>query len=141
MADITGYWEFHRACPAEQMTIGLVGDTGALLESTITPLGSTDSTPINGNYDASTNAISFNDARQPGEILFVSFYTGYVMLTEEGSPCAMAGTYQEAELIFRESSINQNLDIAAAGPGLTIASPTIYAAWYAVWQGPINIIQ
>ena len=136
MADIIGFWEFHRACPAENMNIGQVSDTGALVGS-IAPGGGTDPfASINGNYNANTNAISFNDARQPGDTLFVSFYTGYVMLTEQGGPCAMAGTYQEAELIFQEGSVNQDRDIAAVGPGLPIAFPTIHAAWYAIWQGP-----
>lgn len=131
MADISGYWEFHRACPAENMTILGVGDTGALVDSDINNI------PINGNYDATTNAISFNDARRPGAILFVSFYTGYVIPTGEGGACAMAGTYQEAELIFEESTIDRDRDIAAVGPSLTIAYTTLHAAWYAIWQGPI----
>jgi hypothetical protein len=131
VADITGTWEFHRACPAETMYISGISDTGALVGSSI------DNVPINGNYNAATNAISFNDARRPGETLFVSFYTGYVIPNEEGGACAMAGTYQEAELIFEESSIDRDRDIAAVGPGLTVAYPTIHAAWYAIWQFPV----
>lgn len=130
MADISGYWEFHRACPSEDMNINEVSDTGALLYSAIN--GRT----INGNYNATTNAISFNDAR-PGQILYVSFYTGYVLLNEEGGPCAMAGTYQEAELIFEESGTDSDRDAAEAAPGITIPITTFHSAWYAIWTGPI----
>jgi hypothetical protein len=113
------------------MYISDVSDTGALVGSSI------NNVPINGNYNAATNAISFNDARQPGDTLFVSFYTGYVIPNEEGGACAMAGTYQEAELFFEESGIGQNRDIATIASNLTVAYPTIHAAWYAIWRDPI----
>jgi hypothetical protein len=113
------------------MYISGISDTGALVGSDINNI------PINGNYNAATNAISFNDARWPGDRLFVSFYTGYVIPNEEGGACAMAGTYQEAELIFEEGGIGRDRDITAVGPGLTVAYPTIHAAWYAIWQYPV----
>jgi hypothetical protein len=133
MADITGSWEFHRACPAEDMFIGGVDSTGALVGSTINNIS------IHGNYNAATEAISFNDARQPGDTLYVSFYTGYVMPNSEGGACAMAGTFQEAELIIEGSGLDRNRDIDEAGPGLTVAFPIVHGAWYAIWKQPIIV--
>ena len=132
MANISGYWEFHRACPAEEMGIFGVDNTGALLNSSI------NNAPINGNYNATTNAISFNDARQPGATLFVSFYTGYVMPDGQGGACAMAGTFQELELIFEQAL--SAAPTPSPGPS-PIPHPTVYntvyGAWYAIYQGPI----
>jgi hypothetical protein len=119
MAAISGYWEFHRACPAQSLTIVGVDDAGALYEANI------DDETIHGHYDTNTNRITFNDARQPGETLYVSFYTGYVMPTEDGSACAMAGTFSEQELIFEPN------------PGWRITIPTFHGPWYAIWKGPI----
>jgi hypothetical protein len=116
------------------MGINGVDDTGALLESYI------EGVQIHGQYDAATNRITFNDARQPGETLWVSFYSGYVMPTGEGGVCAMAGTYTEQELIFEEGAIARgvsNRDVA--GLGGILVRPTLHAAWYAIWQG--NIIE
>lgn len=133
MVDITGSWEFHRACPSEDMFIGGVDHTGALVGATINDIS------INGNYNAATETISFNDARHPGDTLFVSFYTGYVMPNAEGGACAMAGTFQEAELIVEGSSIDRNREIAEAGPGLTVAFPLVHGAWYATFKAPIIV--
>lgn len=37
--------------------------------------GTIDGMTVHGHYDPNTNRITFNDARQPGDTLFVSFYT------------------------------------------------------------------
>ena len=114
LADISGYWEFHRACPSEQMTILGVGGSGQLEFSSI------ENEPIEGHYDAATNAISFDDARHPGELFWVTSYTGYVMPTGEGGACAMAGTWWELTFNINPRGIQ-----------------TRRGSWYAIWQGEI----
>jgi hypothetical protein len=131
MAEIAGYWEFHRSCPAEDMTILGIDSAGAFVDSSINNVS------ITGQYDANTNAISFNDARRPGSTLFVSFYTGYVIPTGEGGVCAMAGTFQEAELVFEEGGLDGERDLGAPGPGIRGQYTTLHAAWYAIWKAPI----
>lgn len=126
MADISGYWEFHRSCPAEDMTILSVDAAGDFVDSTI------ESEPIHGHYDANTQQISFNNARQPGDVLFVSFYTGYVMLNEQGGPCAMAGTWQEAEVIIEAGS-----PYARPRPPVPPFFITYHSGFYAVYRGGI----
>jgi hypothetical protein len=66
MADISGNWDFHRWCPGERLIITNVGAPGALEEAVIL-LDNGVEVPINGLYNAATNAISFNDARQPAK--------------------------------------------------------------------------
>ena len=92
MADISGSWVFTRSCLDYALFIGSVSSSGALIDSNI------NGTPIKGHYDVTTNAISFNDQRFHAEILNVTYYTGYVMLRSDGTPCAMAGTYHELAL-------------------------------------------
>jgi hypothetical protein len=121
MANITGYYEFHRACPSQNMQIQF-NSAGKLIESYI------DKAPINGNYDPTTNVISFNDARQPGATLFVTFYTGYVMPSGDGGVCAMAGTYHELELVLEEGDTAESR-IVVPPPIIT----EVHGAWYAVW--------
>jgi|SRR5262245_27699171 len=115
MADITGYYEFHRDCPAKQLTIQAVGGAGDLEFASI-------DRPIHGHYNATTNAITFNDAWRPGEIIWVTYYTGYAMPTGDGGVCAMAGTWQELRLEF---------------DGDRIVIETVHGSWYAIWQGEI----
>ena len=154
MANITGSWEFHRACPPEVLVIGAVDDAGGLVDAYITDAADNMVT-LNGHYDAATNQISFNDARLPGETLFVSFYTGYVMptgaakLDDAGNPipgdegvCAMAGTYTEQEIIFEQYLAERHVEERrVAGLGGILATPTLHAAWYAIWQNDIEIIE
>jgi hypothetical protein len=117
MADISGYWEFHRACPHEDMTILNVDAAGALVDSSI------GTQPIHGHYNAATNAISFNDQRFPGQVIRVSYYTGFVLVQAEGgAPCAMAGTYHE--LILTGQRPNFHIE-------------TFQSGFYALWRGPI----
>jgi hypothetical protein len=125
MADIIGNWEFHRSCPSEGMTIFSVDSSGNLFAE----LGD-EGEPIHGVYDANTQLISFNDARQPGDVLFVSFYTGYVMVNEQGDPCAMAGTWQEAELVFEAEA-----RFARPRPPFPPFFTTYHSGFYAVYQG------
>jgi hypothetical protein len=108
------------------MTILSVDPSGNLVDSSI------ESEVIHGHYDANTQLISFNDARQPADVLFVSFYTGYVMLNEQGDPCAMAGRWQEAELVFEGEA-------RFARPRLPIPPffTTYHSGFYAVYQGAI----
>src|SRR5262245_22460667 len=113
MPNITGYYEFHRGYPAQHATIINVDQSGQLVSASI------DDRLIHGQYDASTNAITFNDARNPTDVLYVTNYTGYVM-PDGGDICAMAGTYQELAVRFKPT------------PGFT----TVHGSWYAVWQGP-----
>ena len=131
MADITGYWEFHRSCPAEDMTILGIDAAGAFVDASI------DNLAITGQYDATTNAISFNDARRPGTKLYVSFYTGYVIASGDEDVCAMAGTYQEVEMVFEENSLDRDREVEELGPRLRGHYTTIHAAWYAIWKAPI----
>src|SRR5262249_57600571 len=93
MADISGRYEFHRSCPSQGMEIVELSSAGAFIEADI------DGRTIHGHYDASTNRIAFNDAWLPGQTLFVSFYNGFVMPTEQGGVCAMAGPYTEQEIL------------------------------------------
>jgi len=113
MADISGYYEFHRDCPAQPMTI-LAVDHGSLIDSSI------ENGAIHGIYTASTNAISFNDAPEPGEFFFVTFYSGFVMPDGTGSICAMAGTYHQ--LIWRPRPFSLE---------------TVQGGWYAIRTGDI----
>jgi hypothetical protein len=126
MATIEGHWEFHRACPAQRLSIAKIDGTGALLDSFI------DGVAINGHYDKATNAISFNDAQHPGAILFVSFYTGYVIPDGDGGSCAMAGTYQEAEFLFEEAVLGREAEAGVIPPNFRPGYTTLHAAWYAV---------
>jgi hypothetical protein len=69
MTDISGRHEFHRDGSDRGMEIVSVDPGGQILK------GYVGQAPIHGQYDAATSAISFNDARQPGDTLCVTFYT------------------------------------------------------------------
>jgi hypothetical protein len=128
MATIGGRYEFHRSCPSQEMDIVEVSSTGAFIEANL------DGRTLTGQYDASTNRITFNDARFPGQTLFVSFYTGYVMPTEEGGVCAMAGTFTEQEILVETGALAARI---APGGGGIFPTETFHGGWYAVWIGDI----
>ncbi len=51
---------------------------------------------IHGSFDSASNAISFNNADFPGEILFTCFFTGQVFTSPDGtSAVGMAGEWHE----------------------------------------------
>lgn len=114
MADIRGFYEFHRDCPSQQLIITEVDQHGSLSSASI------DNTAINGTYTSSTNAISFNDAPGPGDLFYVSFYSGFAIPNEAGGVCALAGTYHELLIRFSPFSLE-----------------TKQSGWYAIWRGPI----
>jgi hypothetical protein len=124
MADITGQYEFHTACPSQTMLIWNVLPDGTLISASIGDSG------ITGIYNAETNAISFNDAPNAGDVLFVKFYSGFVFPNPpdgSGGVCAMAGTYQELTL--------QREQLMQPGGGVQIT--TAQGSWYALWQEPL----
>jgi hypothetical protein len=114
VAVITGIYEFHRECPSGELTIQGVGGLGQLEGASI------GNEPIEGHYDASTNAISFDDARRPGDLFWVTSYTGYAMPTGEGGVCAMAGTWRELTYTFNPRG-----------------TQTRHGSWYATWESSI----
>jgi hypothetical protein len=121
---IGGYYIFHYDRGIRTFYIGEYDPRdGTLIVSTL------DRKPINGRYDEQTKSISFNDAEEPGESLFVRFFTGYVVVAESNliDPPAnravyMAGTYKELELNFV-------LGPSGRYQGRTA---TIESAWYAI---------
>lgn len=140
MIDISGRYEFHRDGFSPGMQIVRVDHTGQILE------GQVGDAPIRGQYHTDTNAIDFNDARQPGGTLFVTFYTGYVMLNSQGGVYGMAGSYQELT-ISRGGSIATRTAEAPAGPAAPGAKAaataavetapnfgvsTLHGAWFAI---------
>jgi hypothetical protein len=78
MADLSGRYDFHRDGDALGMQIARVDPSGQILEAYI------GQAPIHGQYNAPGNTISFNDARWPGDTLFVTYYTGYVVPNGQG---------------------------------------------------------
>jgi hypothetical protein len=136
MADISGRYEFHRDASSPGMQIVRVDSSGSILE------GQVGQSPIHGQYVATTNTISFNDAHLPGDTLYVSFYSGYVMLNGDGSVYGMAGTYQELELPRRlfEARTASSPTQEPAASGATAAVGTrpgpvlnvVYGGWYAI---------
>jgi hypothetical protein len=133
MADLSNTrWEFHRACPAEGLVLGEVEASGAIRNCVI-QLVTGEQFPINARYNATTNVITLNDARKPGEKLFVSFYTGFVMSTGDQAPCAMAGTYHEQEIIIEPAEVAAH--VAGGATGISLPTAVIHAAWYAIYQG------
>jgi hypothetical protein len=139
MVDISGRYDFHRDASAPGMQIVRVDATGQILE------GQIGQSPIHGQYDAATNAIAFNDARRPGDTLFVTYYTGYVMLNNQGGVYGMAGTYQELELLPIVPPLplaEARAGATTAASGLETAAPartpefgitTVQGPWYAIW--------
>ncbi len=100
MANIKGTYVLEPASNGISLDIGPINSSGAfqgVLQS------QTNSTPIHGSYDASTNQLSFNDAWSPGQVLFVTFYTGHAILgaNAEGGVQGLAGTWQLLTLGFK----------------------------------------
>ena len=124
MANIDGRYEFHRSCPSQDLLVNEVSSTGAFVEANL------DGRTLTGQYDASTNQITFNDARFPGQTLFVSFYTGCVMPTGEGGVCAMAGTFTEQEILIETGALAERI---VPGGGGIFPTETFHGSWYAVW--------
>jgi hypothetical protein len=115
MLTIQGDWTFHSSCPEQFLRIPQLGPAGQLVESFV------DDQPITGAFDASTNAITFNDTPTPGEVLGVKFFTGFVA-AQADAVCYMAGTYHELILS----------GLPPRGP-LTFRTATY--SWYATYQG------
>lgn len=141
MADISGRYDFHRDSSSPGMQIVRVDNTGRILE------GQIGQAPITGQYNASGNSISFNDARQPGDTLYVTFYTGSVMMNADGSVYGMAGTYQELTLIFigpikgvkaaeraagTASRVGTASETAVATKVPQVEVTTVHGAWFAL---------
>lgn len=143
MADISGRYDFHRDSSSPGMQIVRVDGTGRILE------GQIGQAPITGQYNASDNSVSFNDARQPGDTLYATFYTGSVMMNADGSVYGMAGTYQELTLIFigpipikgvraaerpagTASSIANASATAVATKVPQVEVTTVHGAWFAL---------
>jgi hypothetical protein len=137
MTDISGRYEFHRDASSPGMQIVRVDpSSGQILE------GQVGQNPINGQYDDGTKAIAFNDARQPGDEIYVTHYTGFVMLNSDGSVYGMAGTYQESVLprVLLEARLAPlpTSDAPAAGAAAAVAATrqpaitTVQGAWYAI---------
>ncbi len=139
MADITGRYELHRDTGSVGMQIIQVDPSGKIIEGYI------GQTPVHGQYGPG-ETISFNDARQPGDTLFVSFYKGGILL-DGAVVSAMAGTYQEQEILIepvREATGQAQPGNAAAGALTTVRPPVVVStvteqgAWYAIrLDGPL----
>ena len=137
MVNIDGRYDFHRDGVDLGMQIVEVDPSGQIVEAQI------GQSPMHGVYNPTTDGISFNDARQPGDTLFVTYYTGYVMLNGAGAVSAMAGTYQEQELVIgpvREAArLSAASESAAGGTATVVPAPgvvvriTRQGGWYATW--------
>jgi hypothetical protein len=133
MTDISGGWEFHRSCLLQTLDIPSIEASGAFFEATLTQLDGIQRA-ISGHYNAEAGTVSFNDG-SPGQTLYVSFYSGYVMTESAGNACAMAGTFREAEIIIEV--IGEEVRFAGAGGRPVPVITTVHSGWYAVWAGPI----
>jgi hypothetical protein len=139
MTDISGRYDFRRSDDPNARVMQILQIPGPAFE------GQIDQSPINIDYAEASNVITLNDARRPGEIFYVTYYTGSVMCDADGGVLGMGGEFRElelsggiqlrgAEVATRESGVAGGTATALRTPEIVVTK-TLQGSWYAIWFG------
>jgi len=127
MSSIVGIFEFHRGTPDPQaLRVPGVSASGDLEYATIITNWTRPNEsirPIQGTYNDQTKEIKFNDASEPGDVFFTTFYQGSVIPAPPGEMYGMAGTFHEQTITLRP----------------TFSVTTLQGVWYAIWKNDIIV--
>jgi hypothetical protein len=99
MADITGHYDIH-GVDYVKLYISEVSPAGEVIGSLSVDPAGTENVPIKGTFDPSRfPQLQFNDAQVPGEIISITFLSGYPIIVND-KVAGLAGTWSEQLLKF-----------------------------------------
>lgn len=101
MAGIEWSLTLYQTATSEGLEINAHAD-GSLWDSYI------GTSAITGTYDEATNALNFHTGGLRGN-LYVTYYSGYAILSANGDLSALAGTYQERVFTLEPFGVEEKL--------------------------------